>query len=216
MNASVETTPSADAAPARTRKASVRTCVGCGEAGAPDDMVRVVLGPDGALAVDLSGGTFGRGAHVHASPGCLRKAAPRGLSKSFRAEVRVDAAELARSISVAAERRVAGLVASAVRSGNAAVGADAVSEAIATGEAEAVVVAGDAGSIASSGAIQHAVSEGRAIGWGTKATLGDLTGRAAVAVLAVTSRRLAGAIRRAAATSDAVRTLVTRESTEDG
>lgn len=209
------TTPDATTAKSG-RRAAVRTCAGCGASGAPDEMVRVVLGPEGQVAVDLAGGAFGRGAHVHASPACVRKAAPRGLARSFRAEVKVTPEELAREVALATAKRVAGLLASAIRSKHVATGADAVTESVATEAAELVVVAGDAGAVATSGAVRHAVAEGRAVGWGTKAILGDLSGRASVAVLAVTSRRLADAIRQAVAAGDAIGALVTRESTEAG
>src|SRR5580700_10446725 len=107
-----------------------RTCVGCGEhvAMEPGDLVRLVLGPDSEIAVDARGGGFGRGAYVHARRACLERAVKGGLARSAKARVdriagpddaepsplRVDS--LARAIQAAMDRRIEGLLATAVRS----------------------------------------------------------------------------------------------------
>ncbi len=44
--------------------------------------MRLVLGPDGEIAVDAAGGGFGRGAHVHARGACIEQAATRGLQRA--------------------------------------------------------------------------------------------------------------------------------------
>lgn len=65
----------------------VRTCVVCRERSRPDDLVRMVLAPNGVAIVDFRGKLPGRGAWVH--PGCLvqleRK--PAGLKRSFKCDV---------------------------------------------------------------------------------------------------------------------------------
>jgi len=78
----------------RARKRALdptRTCVGCGERASAtrgeDGLIRLILGPGGEIAVDARGGGFGRGAHVHARPECLRRAVERGLSRSAKARV---------------------------------------------------------------------------------------------------------------------------------
>jgi predicted RNA-binding protein YlxR (DUF448 family) len=64
--------------------APVRTCVGCRSRAAKFELLRVVAGPDGTLAVDPRGRLPGRGAHVHPDLGCVdlaerRKAFQRAL-----------------------------------------------------------------------------------------------------------------------------------------
>jgi predicted RNA-binding protein YlxR (DUF448 family) len=210
VNEPTEQPSPTEAAPERRPE---RTCVGCGRHDAPDELVRVVLGPAGEVAVDLAGGTFGRGAWVHASPGCIAKAAPRGLSRSFRATLEVSPAALAAAVAKAADRRVEGLLSSALRSRQATFGGDAVSERLASGEVELVVVARDAAAAATLPAVSEAVAKGRAVAWGTKARLGSLAGRADVAVLGIESRKLAEAVKRTVRTGSNVASKVV--ATED-
>jgi len=189
--------------------ARVRTCVGCGErveiprsGGAlPSDLVRLVLGPSGEVAVDAASGGFGRGAHVHARRACVAKAAQRGLSRAARGKVSllwVDDEEngaealassggsaggklvplepeaLARAIVRALDRRAQGLVIAAARARKVALGADAVEGAEGRGEAFLIVVATDAAAGADLAAVRRAIAAGRAVAWGSKKTLAGL------------------------------------------
>lgn len=90
-------------------KPSLRTCVGCAAPDARQALVRVVVGADGQVAFDpgsLGGRPLaGRGAHVHPRPECLENAARRGLARSFRREIRVDAATLGRRLADVAAAR---------------------------------------------------------------------------------------------------------------
>src|SRR5690242_7446206 len=126
--------PSDAAARPALDKTSKRTCVGCGLAESPDDMVRLVVSPEGEVAVDLAGGRFGRGAHVHVAPRCLA-GAPRGLSRSFRRPIAVDAGTLASLVIAAAERRTRGLLASAARAEAVQIGAEMAGQAWESGKA---------------------------------------------------------------------------------
>ena len=63
----------------------MRSCVGCGErvdVAGTHALVRLIVSPEGEVAVDARGGGFGRGAHVHPRPECLQKAVERGLARS--------------------------------------------------------------------------------------------------------------------------------------
>jgi predicted RNA-binding protein YlxR (DUF448 family) len=171
-----------------------RTCVGCGQVDAADTMVRLVVSDEGQVAVDLAGGAFGRGAHVHPSPQCL-EGAPRGLAKSFKRAPFATAAELAQGIASAADRRARGLLASAVRSNQVEIGAEMAGEAFGRGKVALLVVARDAKSAASVGSIMHAVAQGGAVAWGTKAELGSLVKKSEVAVLGIVSQPIAAALR---------------------
>ncbi len=193
---------------AREPRVRERTCAGCGKTAAPEDLVRVVLGPRddrgaSAVAVDLAGGTHGRGAHVHATKDCLAKAAKGGLAKSFKARVDVRAEELAEQIATACDRRIAGLLAGARRARLLAIGADAVRDACRAGE-PLLVVACDAGSVVERGPIADAIAAGRAVAWKDKATLGALCGGPEVAVTAVMNEAVAAQIARTRQTLDSV------------
>lgn len=189
----------------------VRTCVGCGrrvEVGSPaeEDLVRLVFGEAGEVAVDARGGAFGRGAHVHARAACLDRAARGGLARSTKGRAaRVDAAGLARAIQEAMDRRIEGFFTSAIRSRQLARGADAVTESCQRGEAELVVVARDAAAAADLGEVRRAVAAGRAVAWGDKQRLGQIVtpDGAEVAVVAISSRSIARGLAQVARVSDA-------------
>jgi predicted RNA-binding protein YlxR (DUF448 family) len=187
----------------RTPKTPERTCAGCGRADGADAMVRLVRGPNGEVAVDAAGSAFGRGAHVHPQKGCIAKACKGGLARVFKASVSADADEIARAIVFACDRRMEGLLASAMRKRAVAVGADATCEALEAG-APLAVVAVDAGSIVSRGPVARAIAEGRAVAWCTKVVLGGLLNRDEVAVLALMDRSIAAAFSAARATAGAV------------
>ncbi|WP_437630808.1 DUF448 domain-containing protein [Sorangium sp. So ce854] len=209
-----------------SEKGRVRTCVGCGERVVVDDargarpLVRLILGPGGVIAVDPGDGGFGRGAHVHPRKDCLAGAVARGLARAAKGRVHaivgsaglgaegvggqaapgaepLTAASLARAIREATERRIQGLVRSAVRSQRAAIGADAVVGSCARGEAALVLVACDAAAGADLPEVQRAIAEGRAVAWGSKQTLGALAGgprERDVAVMAISSASIAAAV----------------------
>jgi predicted RNA-binding protein YlxR (DUF448 family)/ribosomal protein L7Ae-like RNA K-turn-binding protein len=175
-----------------------RTCVGCNErveilSAGPARLIRFILGPGGEVAVDPKGGGFGRGAHVHPRRECVERAARAGLLRATKGAARtvVDAGEsgiaeplaaaaLARAIQRSMDRRVEGLLATAVRSRQLARGADAVTGACQRGEAALVVVACDAAAAADLTEVRRAVAEGRAVAWGTKERLGAIVAPRAV------------------------------------
>jgi predicted RNA-binding protein YlxR (DUF448 family) len=204
-----------------------RTCVGCGErvevTARGSALVRLILGPGGEIAVDSAGGGFGRGAHVHPRPDCLAKAVQRGLARAAKGRVHsirsehdaeellpLTAETLAAAIKASMDRRVQGLLVAAIRSRNAAIGADAVKSACERGEAALVLVACDAAAAAELSQVRKAVAEGRAVAWGTKVSLGNLAGgsgnegtrTSGVGVIALTSPRIAAAVRAAVHTGD--------------
>jgi len=183
---------------------TARMCVGCSERDDAVALVRLVIGPDGSIAVDAKGGSFGRGAHVHASPSCLKKAAKSGLLRAFKGKAKTTEAELSRSIAVAMDRRIEGLLASSLRARALAIGSDAVSAACRAGEAKLVVVARDAAAAAQLGEVQRAVAEGRAVAWSDKERLGRLVrSRDPVAVVAIERQTIADSIRDAVHAMDA-------------
>jgi predicted RNA-binding protein YlxR (DUF448 family) len=189
----------------RPRPRNERTCVGCGQKAAADELVRLVVsdGAPATVVVDAAGGAFGRGAHVHGNAGCIAKAAKGGLARSLKREVRVTPRDLAREIQAALLRRVTGLLVSARSAKRIVFGADSVAEALAKG-APLAVVAVDAAAAAKVGAVEHAVAEGRAVAFGTKSELGKLFGKEEVGVLAITHAGIAGHVASLVRTASAV------------
>ncbi|MEO6576189.1 MAG: DUF448 domain-containing protein [Polyangiaceae bacterium] len=180
-----------------------RTCVGCGEKDHPSAFVRLVLSPEGDVAVDAGNGSFGRGAHVHPRPDCVTKACKGGIARTMKTNVRVTPAELATQMVDALDRRMEGLVLAARRTNALAIGADAACEALGR-EAPLVIVARDAGSVIEKMTVADAIAEGRAVGWGTKERIGALLGRSEVAIAAVTSKSIAAEMMKVCAGKDAV------------
>ena len=195
--------------PRKDERGPERTCVGCGLRGEAGGMLRLVVSDD-EVAFDLAGGHFGRGAHLHPQAACVA-AAPRGIARSFKRDPKVDAGALADRLSAACDRRMAGLLLAARRTGALAIGADAALEAIRR-DAPLALVAVDAGSIASKLEVQAAVAEGRAIAWRTKAALGQLLGETEVALCAIRHDGFAQELRFLRAAADAA--TLTREGGE--
>ena len=162
-------------------------------------MIRLVLGEDGVLAVDLAGRAFGRGAWVHPRPDCVERAARGGLDKSFKGRVGVDPAAVLELVRAAANRRVEGLIASARASGSAAPGSDAAEAAVNDGRATLLIVAEDARASAQAGFVARIAASGKVLIWGSKQALGRATGRPDTAVVAISNRGLSDAIVRSAA-----------------
>jgi predicted RNA-binding protein YlxR (DUF448 family)/ribosomal protein L30E len=177
---------------------SERTCIGCRATGSPEELVRLVLGPDGEVVADLGGGAFGRGAWVHPRPECLSAAVPRGLERSLRGKVSGTALAVAAQIRLSAQRRLLALLSSARRSKNAAVGSTAVKEAALSDAARLYIVAIDARASAETPWVERAVAAGLAVAFGTKLELGKaLGGLEEVGVVAILDDGLARAIGRA-------------------
>ena len=163
----------------------------------PGELIRLVLGPDSEVVVDLASRTRGRGAWVHARVDCLEKAAPRGLSKSFRTAVNTRPTQLAARLDEAAVRRLGGLFVSAQRAGCLIAGTDAVGRALDAGSARCVVVAEDARAAAKAPRIAQAGAAGKVVVWGTKEDLGDVLGRGPTGVVALTDSGFSEVVTRA-------------------
>lgn len=203
------------------RRADGRTRRGSSEA-EKRPLVRLLLGPpvDASaeqgkarreIAVDTgarspSGGgvsrAWGRGVYVHAEPRCIAGAATRGLPRAAKSAVAIQGAPLtaellANEIARAFERRAESLFLAAKRARKVEAGSIAATTAVKRGDAALVVVATDAAAAADLTEVRLAVSEGRAIAWGTKreiaARLGG-THTEGVGVVAVTDDRLAAAL----------------------
>ncbi len=164
-------------------KDSTRTCAGCGASGDRHTFMRVVLGDDGSLVLDLQRSSFGRGANVHSDPACIKRALRGGFARAFRAEIVTTMPAFREMGQLAVERRLRGLLVSAWRKRALAVGADAARELSSHGGARAVV-ANDAGSIAQERFVLEMVTNGAVVVAFRRGELGALLGRPEVSVCA--------------------------------
>lgn len=181
-----------------------RTCVGCGARGAPGDMVRFVAatGAGGGAENDVvrldpaSVGAgpkaAGRGAHAHARPSCLRGAAQKGLSRSFRRPMRAPAEALAGAVREASLGRAWALLRSACARGQVS----------AEGGGALAVVACDCLPAEFGPALREAVGRGEAVALGRRESLGELAGREALSMVFVRDAGVAKKIAWACAVAD--------------
>jgi predicted RNA-binding protein YlxR (DUF448 family)/ribosomal protein L30E len=177
-----------------------RTCVGCHASAEANELVRLVLGPDGSLVADPRGGAIGRGAWVHPTLECVRRAVPRGVSHTLKTHVKTTADELLTELAAAGKRRALALIASAGRAKKAAAGATAVTDALEHGIAELVVVATDARAGAELPRVAAALEGAHhAVRFGTKAELGTALGRGDVGVVAILDPGISASLKRATA-----------------
>jgi predicted RNA-binding protein YlxR (DUF448 family) len=157
-------------------------------------MIRLSLGADGPILVELSGKGGGRGAWLHPRPDCVRGATRGGLARSFKRKISVEPEELAAQIRAVAGRRIAGLLSAARGAQKLALGADEAESAVVREQAQLLLVACDAGSVANKLWVQGAVTSGRGLAWGTKDQIGQLLGRGPTAVVAVRDPGLSRAL----------------------
>lgn len=77
--------------PMKSRKTPIRTCVSCRQAAEKAELLRIVRVPDGAVLLDPSGKSPGRGAYLCGAKECLAKALKeKRLARALRCEVPPD------------------------------------------------------------------------------------------------------------------------------
>lgn len=68
----------------KTKKISMRMCLGCGEMKPKRELIRVVKSKEGDISLDLTGKKSGRGAYICKSVECFEKARKaRKFERSF-------------------------------------------------------------------------------------------------------------------------------------
>ncbi len=164
------------------KAAPVRTCVGCREATAPADLVRLVVAPDGTVVPDLAGKLPGRGAWVHLRPACL-SAAPRALPRAMKGKV--DASALEQRVRDAVQQALQAGLSLAAAGGGVVGGRSAVEEALRQERAVWVLLADDAAERTERGLRAAAGEVPITTLPMTTEALGHATGKAPRAVLAV-------------------------------
>lgn len=149
---------------------------------------------DGRVALDPKAARGGRGAWVHPSRACIdamvkRHAAERTLKVPAQRDL--DAAALVRDLCEALRAKAASLIVVASRTRTIAFGADAVANALERGRVPLVVVARDAGGVASAIAQESVGAATHVARFSTKSELGRVFNRGEVALLALLDARIA-------------------------
>ncbi len=110
------------------RAGSFRTCVGCRDKRSADDLLRVVLSPEGEVLADLYGKLPGRGVHLCPNIKCFELAVSRNaFSRAFKRRVDPpDPVTLCMTFYKSGIERIKSLLATAARSGWLKAGRDAV------------------------------------------------------------------------------------------
>lgn len=122
----------------------LRTCVATGGQGAPEQMIRFVIGPDGEVVPDLARRLPGRGIWVCAERAAVERAVGRNLfSRAARAPVRAGS-DLPERVDRLLLERVLADLGRARRAGRAVAGFTKVEQMIAAGRAGLLVVADEA------------------------------------------------------------------------
>ena len=122
----------------------MRTCIATGVEGAPETMIRFVLGPEGEVVPDLARRLPGRGMWVRAERAALERAVEKKLfSRAARAPVKA-AADLVDRVERLLLERVLGDLGRARRAGRAVAGFVKVEQMIGRHQAGLLVVAEDA------------------------------------------------------------------------
>ncbi|HEU4535068.1 MAG TPA: hypothetical protein VFS00_13165 [Polyangiaceae bacterium] len=147
-----------------------------------------------AASVGAGPKAAGRGAHAHARPSCLRAAAQKGLSRSFRRPVRAPAEALAGAVREASLGRAWALLRGAFARGQAS--------AEAGGAGALAVVACDCPPSDFGPALREAVGRGEAVALGRRESLGGLAGRGALSMVFVRDAGVAKKIAWACAVAD--------------
>ena len=121
-----------------------RTCILTRQPGAPGDLMRFVLGPDGAVVPDIRHKLPGRGAWVTPTAAAVREVVKRKLfARAFKAEVNVPA-DLAETVDAALVRDLVGALSLANKAGAVTAGFGKVEAALRDGAACALIHAREA------------------------------------------------------------------------
>ncbi len=176
----------------------LRTCLGCRGEKDKSALVRYVMGPDGAIHVDLRHKLPGRGAYTCVERDCLLQAVRRGgFQRAFRGRCLPPDAdgllgELIRQLAV----RVDNLIGMLRKAGKVVGGGNGVMAALDKGEPLQMIVAA---TDVSTGILEKIRRKATArdipvFQWGSKTELGRLTGREQRSVLGIRSCALAKAL----------------------
>ena len=176
-----------------TSRDSERTCAGCRAVVARAELVRFVhvAGHTPCLIPDVGHQLPGRGVSVHPTRACLSKAVRGGFARSLKRAIVVEASELEGLLRLQYDRRVEGLLLSTMRRRKAALGTDAVREALLAGAVSLLLVAKDAAGRRDELCAQADERGVQVVETGDKHRLGRLAGKETLGLIAVLDRDIA-------------------------
>ncbi|WP_294395413.1 DUF448 domain-containing protein [uncultured Sphingomonas sp.] len=130
------------------KEGAERTCILSGRKAARDDLIRLALGPDGAVAPDIRAKAPGRGAWIGVDRAALEEAITKGrltkaLSRAFKTAVTVPG-DLAEQIERALERATLDRLGLEARAGQIITGSEKIVDAARKGSVELLLHARDA------------------------------------------------------------------------
>ncbi|MBU6167234.1 MAG: DUF448 domain-containing protein [Alphaproteobacteria bacterium] len=142
-------TPDNPATASRRQKDSERRCILTGETAPRAGLIRLALGPDGAVAADWSERLPGRGAWISADSALFAGVAAKGrlrgaLARAFKTSAFHLPDDLEQRITAGLEARLLARLGLEKRAGTLILGGDRVREALARGKVLAVLHAADA------------------------------------------------------------------------
>jgi len=169
--------------------------VGCREQDSREALLRFAVRPAGEaprLVPDIRRRLPGRGVSVHPRHACLARALSRGgFARAIKGPPGVDLPTLVALVVGQYDRRLEGLLASAVRQRRVGIGTDMVRRALDDGSAALLWIAEDAAGRSDELARRAAeASVATVIRW-NKEKLGALVGRSEVGVMAIQDQRIA-------------------------
>jgi predicted RNA-binding protein YlxR (DUF448 family) len=164
--------------------------------------VRLVVGPEGDVVPDLSGGAFGRGAWVHPRLACLEGAVRGGLSRGLKTAIKTTVAELTGHLRDAAVRRTISLLQAAQRAKRVAIGTAALEDAERDDRVELLILASDAKASADLSAVRRLAARGRVRIFSTKVELGVAFKRDELALIGLSSTDLSREVSRMISVSE--------------
>lgn len=171
-----------------------RTCLGCRRVRPRHELIRIALGPEGAVCFDLEGRMPGRGAWVCPSPSCLDALSAGSLGHVLRSPVRLPPPPARRALlAECLQRRAGNLLTMARKTRGLTSGPTGSRLRLADGRARLLLLAEDLPGDAAAAWRDRAGNVPIAIG-PTASKLGDLAGSGPVGVAVVTVEGLAAAI----------------------
>jgi uncharacterized protein len=170
-----------------------RTCVGCREHAPRAALLRLCHVPDhpALLVPDLGGKLGGRGLWLHFQRACLQKAARGGFSRALKQNARVDVAVLTQQATDQIDRRIRGLLMAAMRRQAVLLGTDAVISGFAACTPRLLLVAKDAAGRRDDIVMMAKDRGAPVLTLFDKDALGQLTGKAALGLIAVLDDQIA-------------------------
>jgi predicted RNA-binding protein YlxR (DUF448 family) len=184
-----------------------RTCIGCREVRPSNELVRLVLAPDGNIVIDLDRRLPGRGANICPAFGCMEEAVRKdAFARAFRQSVSQPQAEdLADSICKRLEEKFSGLLGIGQRSRQVISGRMALEKGLERGRVHLLMMTEDIASDQRDRWLATYRSSGRPwVFYFTKERLGSLLGKELRSAVGFTHPKVAEVVYRLVSTIEKI------------